>query len=86
MSTASALPGPTRDHLDWPFFEERHREFAAKVDAFAKSSAMANIDHGDVDSACRKLVKALGEADLLAAATGTSDSDPLIDSDRKSVV
>ena len=80
MSTASALPGPTRDHLDWPFFEERHREFAAKVDAFAKSSAMANIDHGDVDSACRKLVKALGEADLLAAATGTSDSDPLIDS------
>jgi acyl-CoA dehydrogenase len=80
MSAASALPGPTRDHLDWPFFEERHREFAAEVDAFAKSSAMASIDHSDVDSACRKLVKALGDAGLLAAATGTSDSDPLIDS------
>jgi acyl-CoA dehydrogenase len=80
MSAASALPGPTRDHLDWPFFEERHRKFAADVDAFAKSSAMANIDHSDVDGACRKLVKALGEASLLAAATGSADSNPLIDS------
>ncbi|WP_047456750.1 acyl-CoA dehydrogenase family protein [Rhizobium rhizogenes] len=80
MSAASALPGPTRDHLDWPFFEERHRKFAADVDAFAKSSAMANIDHNDVDGACRKLVKALGEAGLLAAATGSADIDPLIDS------
>ncbi len=80
MSAVSSLPGPTRDHLDWPFFDERHREFVAEVDAFAKSPAMAAIDHKDVDSACRKLVKALGNAGLLAAATGTSDSDPLIDS------
>ncbi|AYG60235.1 acyl-CoA dehydrogenase family protein [Rhizobium jaguaris] len=80
MSAVSSLPGPTRDHLDWPFFDERHREFAAEVDAFAKSSAMAEIDHGDVDGACRKLVKAFGEAGLLTAATGTSDSSPLIDS------
>lgn len=80
MSALSALPGPTREHLDWPFFEERHRAFAAEVDAFAASSAMADIDHGDVDAACRKLVKALGDAGLLAAATGTSDDDPLIDS------
>jgi len=80
MSAVSSLPGPTRDHLDWPFFDERHREFVGEVDAFAKSPAMAAIDHKDVDSACRKLVKALGNAGLLAAATGTSDSDPLIDS------
>jgi acyl-CoA dehydrogenase len=80
MSAVSSLPGPTRDHLDWPFFDERHREFVAEVDAFAKSPTMAAIDHKDVDSACRKLVKALGNAGLLAAATGTSDSAPLIDS------
>ncbi|MDL2405244.1 acyl-CoA dehydrogenase family protein [Rhizobium calliandrae] len=80
MSAASSLNGPTRDHLDWPFFDERHREFLADMDAFAKSSAMADIDHGDVDGACRRLVKALGEAGLIAAATGTSDSEPLIDS------
>ncbi|TWB61037.1 acyl-CoA dehydrogenase [Rhizobium sp. ERR 922] len=80
MSTASSLPGPTRDHLDWPFFEERHHRFAAEVDAFARSGIMASIDHADVDDACRTLVKALGEAGLLAAATGASDSEPLIDS------
>ncbi len=80
MSTASSLPGPTRDHLDWPFFEERHHRFAAEVDAFARSGIMASIDHADVDGACRTLVKVLGEAGLLAAATGASDSEPLIDS------
>ncbi len=80
IPTASSLSGPTRDHLDWPFFEERHHRFAAEVDAFAKSGVMASIDHADVDSACRKLVKALGDAGLLTAATGSSDSEPLIDS------
>jgi acyl-CoA dehydrogenase len=80
MSAVSSLPGPTRDHLDWPFFDERHREFVAEVDAFAKSSGMVAIDHKDIDGACRKLVKALGDAGLLAAATGTSESAPLIDS------
>ncbi len=80
IPTASSLSGPTRDHLDWPFFEERHHRFAAEVDAFAQSGVMASIDHADVDSACRKLVKALGDAGLLTAATGSSDSEPLIDS------
>lgn len=80
MSSVNSLAGPTRDHLDWPFFEERHHRFAAEVDAFAKSGDMASIDHADVDAACRKLVKALGEAGLLIAATGSSDSEPLIDS------
>ncbi|NLR99775.1 acyl-CoA dehydrogenase [Rhizobium sp. P38BS-XIX] len=80
MSTVNSLPGLTRDHLDWPFFEERHHRFAAEVDVFAKSGAMASIDHADVDGACRKLVKALGEAGLLTAATGFSDNEPLVDS------
>ncbi|PST19667.1 acyl-CoA dehydrogenase [Rhizobium sp. JAB6] len=80
MSTASNLPRPTRDHLEWPFFEERHHRFAVEVDTFARSGVMASIDHADVDGACRKLVKGLGEAGLLTAATGSSDSEPLIDS------
>jgi acyl-CoA dehydrogenase len=80
MTQASTLQGPSRDHLDWPFFEERHRDFAAKVDDFAGSGVMSGIDHADVDGACRKLVKTLGDAGLLAAATGTSDAEPLIDS------
>jgi acyl-CoA dehydrogenase len=56
------------DHLSWPFFEERHRLFSHKLDLFAAGPAMAAIDHHAVDSACRKLVAALGEAGLLAAA------------------
>ena len=52
------------DHLSWPFFEERHRDFAERVAGFTGSP----IDHHDVDAACRRLVAELGQAGLLAAA------------------
>ncbi|NLS06056.1 acyl-CoA dehydrogenase [Rhizobium sp. P32RR-XVIII] len=80
MSTAATLTGPSRDHLDWPFFEGSHREFAARLDAFARSDVMTAIDHADVDAACRKLVRTLGDAGVLTVATGVSETDPLIDS------
>jgi acyl-CoA dehydrogenase len=74
-------PGPTRDHLQWPFFEDRHRTFAERVDAFAASGAIARIDHHDVDAACRALVQALGQAGLLeAAVAGAAPDAPPIDS------
>ena len=41
--------------LDWPFFEDRHRELAAKLDQWA-SDNLGGIDHSDVDAACRDLV------------------------------
>lgn len=62
--------GPTRDHIDWPFFGPEHRAVAEKLDAFAGSSALANVDHHDTDAACRGLVRALGDAGLLGLATG----------------
>ena len=79
MSAQTTLPGPTRDHLDWPFFDTEHREFARNVDDFAKSAALRDIDHADVDGACRKLVRTLGDAGLLRAAvgTGTPDAKPV---------
>jgi acyl-CoA dehydrogenase len=64
------LAGPTRDHLDWPFFGPEHRAVADKLDAFAGSGALANVDHHDADAACRSLVRALGDAGLLGLATG----------------
>ena len=64
------LTGPTRDHLDWPFFGAEHRGVAEKLDAFAASGVLASVDHHDTDKACRALVKALGEAGLLGLATG----------------
>ena len=65
MTRATPLRHPTRDHLDWPFFDARHRDIARAVDDFAEHGALGAVDHHDVDASCRKLVKALGDAGLL---------------------
>jgi acyl-CoA dehydrogenase len=65
-----SLIGPTREHLDWPFFGAEHRGVVGKLDAFAASGVLASVDHHDTDKACRALVKALGDAGLLGLATG----------------
>ncbi|MFN3824015.1 MAG: acyl-CoA dehydrogenase family protein [Pseudorhodobacter sp.] len=49
--------------LDWPFFEPRHRELRAALEAWC--AANLPVDHGDVDAACRGLVAALGTAGFL---------------------
>ena len=69
-----SIPGPTRDHLDWPFFGAEHRGVAEKLDAFAASGVLASVDHHDTDKACRALVKELGNAGLLGLATGDAGS------------
>ncbi len=58
------MPGPA--HLAWPFFDEPQRAFARSVAELAPS-LMRHIDHGDVDQSCRRLVRALGDAGILAA-------------------
>ena len=58
-----------QDHLDWPFFDDRHRALAQTLDAWA----MQHIDqsHGsDVDAQCKALVRQLGEAGWLKHAVG----------------
>ena len=52
-----------RSFLDWPFFERRHRALAAELDAWC--AANLPVDHGDADTACRKLVAALGRSGWL---------------------
>jgi acyl-CoA dehydrogenase len=64
-----------RDWLDWPFFEPRHRALCERLDAFAAGPAMASIDHHDIDAACRKLARAMGDAGLLEAAVAPPDGD-----------
>ncbi|MDQ0314216.1 acyl-CoA dehydrogenase family protein [Amorphus orientalis] len=51
--------------LDWPFFEDRHRAFAAELDRWAAATVPGLVDHHDVDGTCRRLVQALGEAGFL---------------------
>jgi acyl-CoA dehydrogenase len=49
---------PDRRFLDWPFFEARHRDLAAQLEAWCVTHLPAA--HDDVDAACRGLVAALG--------------------------
>ncbi len=44
--------------LSWPFFEDRHRALAERLEAWC--AAHLPVDHGDVDAACRGLVADLG--------------------------
>ena len=52
------------EHLHWPFFEERHRAFAAAIDAWAVSK-VRDAHGADVDALCRGLVRQLGDAGWL---------------------
>ena len=56
---------PSRDHLDWPFFDEAHRGLAAELDRFIADDGLGTIDHSDADTACKGLVKRLGAAGFL---------------------
>jgi acyl-CoA dehydrogenase len=47
-----------RSFLDWPFFEDRHRDLAARLEAWC--AVHLPVDHADIDAACRGLVAALG--------------------------
>ena len=52
-------------HLDWPFFDARHHDFATGLAGWAEQEVRRHIDHADVDKSCRALVRALGEAGWL---------------------
>jgi acyl-CoA dehydrogenase len=56
-------------HLDWPFFEPRHKMLATELDRWAGSQLSSDHD-GNVDDACRKLVRQLGESNWLKHAVG----------------
>jgi len=59
-------------YLDWPFFAERHRALAGEVERFAQDR-LVRFDDGDVDAACRGLVRALGVSGLLRHAVAGRD-------------
>jgi acyl-CoA dehydrogenase len=49
--------------LSWPFFEPRHRDLAAALEAWC--TAHLPVRHSDVDATCRGLVRLLGQAGWL---------------------
>lgn len=53
-----------KSFLDWPFFDNSHRELAEKLESWCESDL--TVAHGpDVDSACRALVRRLGDGGWL---------------------
>jgi alkylation response protein AidB-like acyl-CoA dehydrogenase len=56
-------------HLDWPFFEPRHKALAADLDRWA-GAALSSAHGKDVDNVCRALVRQLGEVGWLKYAVG----------------
>ncbi|WP_140637286.1 acyl-CoA dehydrogenase family protein [Methylibium rhizosphaerae] len=56
-------------YLDWPFFEDRHRELARELDAWATANVSQAHGH-DVDAECKALVRALGQGGWLKHAVG----------------
>ena len=64
---------PDFSFIDWPFFDDGHREFARALDGWA-SAHLAHGEPADVDAACRDLVHRLGEAGWLAAAVADDAS------------
>ena len=65
-----------KSFLNWPFFEDRHRELAERLDAWCAKNLP--VDHHDVDAACRELVAKLGrDGWLKPTALDTDNPGPL---------
>ena len=73
------LTGQT--HLDWPFFDPRHRIVADELEQWANVH-IRQAHEEDVDAACRGLVRVLGEGNWLRhaiAGTGYGAAADVID-------
>ena len=53
-----------RSFLDWPFFEDYHREVVGWADDWCAANPVT--EDGDLDSKCRDLVRSLGASPILA--------------------
>jgi acyl-CoA dehydrogenase len=53
-----------RDYLDWPFFDDAHRELAERFERWCEANLTDDEPH-DLDQACRDLVGKLGDGGWL---------------------
>jgi acyl-CoA dehydrogenase len=61
-------------YLAWPWFEDRHRALAEKLNAWAAAELPKLLgDHKDTDAICRRMVAAMGDAGWLDLAVPTED-------------
>jgi acyl-CoA dehydrogenase len=62
-----------RSYLAWPFFDDRHRDLADRIAAYAPGLKALAEDEADVDQTCRRLVARLGADGWLKLAVAASD-------------
>ena len=74
--------------LQWPFFEQRHRQLATAIEqwAGAEVAPLVAAEHEDLDGCCKGIVRALGAAGFtrhavagLPAAAGTDETPAKLD-------
>jgi acyl-CoA dehydrogenase len=63
--------------LNWPFFEDRHRELAAALEQWCQANLP--VDHSDVDAACKALVARLGQDGWLEHSAIDPDQPGVLD-------
>lgn len=66
-----------RSFLQWPFFDDVHRDIADRADGWA-ACTLGDIDHSNLDTTCKTLVSALGDAGWLRLTA----VDPMDDTSR----
>jgi acyl-CoA dehydrogenase len=63
------------DWLHWPFFEERHRELAERLNQWTHDT-IDDAHAADPDAACKALVRELGKAGFLQLCVAQNDQAP----------
>jgi acyl-CoA dehydrogenase len=66
---------PDKSFLAWPFFEERHREVARRLEEWCDAT-IHDAEASDPDAACRALVKEYGRAGFLKLAVADGKHRP----------
>ena len=64
-----------RAFLSWPFFEERHRSLATRLEDWCQEW-IHDAEPSDADAACRALVQEYGRAGFLKLAVSDGDNRP----------
>jgi len=61
--------------LNWPFFEERHRELAGRLEEWCEAT-IHDAESADPDAACRALVDEMGKAGFLKLCVSDGKNRP----------
>lgn len=64
-------------HLEWPFFDQHHRQLATELDAWCSEEKLSELDDTDIYAACADLVARMGHAGWLKYAVPAGNNGEL---------